>query len=758
MRYFEPFEEDTDQKLQNSGSDIIVEHDMAHLFGRCRIEAQVASSFKTAVSKSASAKLLEGIYLENGPGPTVVRAFSKDQTPYFATVLQCSLLCSVLDKTSLAGAIRQYFEKKAECAPAGETPTASPNEEGIFGFLQACEEQTSSYNWDNQLKAIGSILDYEEYEVKAPIPSVILRGLIDMLPLVQHFPENHLIEIENCRGVCLLVAWIHLVLGLCVTVIGSGNSSHHNARAYQNPKTFGSGPPQVVVNVDRSNERDFIQNGISLRIEKPSITLLAASAAEGMNEKLFHLQPDPDESEIEAVFKLPAKGYARRIFERLWGYDNKRDSFLEEIALITSGYAWALSMHLYKSIWRSRATVESPQDSSVSESSESERCLDHDNSNTYNGIVQCVIDPYQFLNAAQFLFNNRNISQQSVREYAERYSCSSLDRFPQPSERIHMILDNISDLEKRKSRWESTVRAIWDLSSVLLAFAHVRDLKLCENLSFSHVYHIPRIDRLGASLPAWNGQQPLIVDDFEWFDALADLMIHNYGIEGRPIAPRPSLLSDRGWSIYLSSFSNTDPSCTDAGFVVIRKGIPRRNNVTKHAIFDTFVEGRGFGPGCLRTVSKASEQATLCCPEAIEFGPPLCGERGDSFIVGLRIQTIHDNIPHTLRTGFADLHKALWPVEKTTPCLHSPLANEGVMLEPWSVTVSGHLFHDFEYMDERLIICLTAYNMAARWRALLSLAATTRISRRILLRGRDCCLACTIGQTAASTGKWLIIL
>ncbi|KAF2189322.1 hypothetical protein K469DRAFT_701956 [Zopfia rhizophila CBS 207.26] len=73
---------------QSSGSDIVIEEDLAEVFGRSRIAMNMASSFRTIVAASSlPTKLCEGISLCNGPGPTVIRALT--QPPYFSTVIQC---------------------------------------------------------------------------------------------------------------------------------------------------------------------------------------------------------------------------------------------------------------------------------------------------------------------------------------------------------------------------------------------------------------------------------------------------------------------------------------------------------------------------------------------------------------------------------------------------------------------------------------------------------------------------------------------
>jgi len=69
-----------------------------------------------------------------------------------------SFLLSVHEKSSLAAAIVYHFEKQAQDVPEGRVLGQTPSRDGIHGFLQACEDQTSSFHWENLLLAVGATL------------------------------------------------------------------------------------------------------------------------------------------------------------------------------------------------------------------------------------------------------------------------------------------------------------------------------------------------------------------------------------------------------------------------------------------------------------------------------------------------------------------------------------------------------------------------------------------------------------------------
>ena len=81
---------------QDTGSDIMVEADLAEFFGRCRIAQHMESSFRAVVAVSGGiTDLCDGLELVTTPGPTVLRSLISEQGHYLSTVIQCSLLASV---------------------------------------------------------------------------------------------------------------------------------------------------------------------------------------------------------------------------------------------------------------------------------------------------------------------------------------------------------------------------------------------------------------------------------------------------------------------------------------------------------------------------------------------------------------------------------------------------------------------------------------------------------------------------------------
>jgi hypothetical protein len=219
------------------------------------------------------------------------------------------------------------------------------------------------------------------------------------------------------------------------------------------------------------------------------------------------------------------------------------------------------------------------------------------------------------------------------------------------------------------------------------------------------------------------------------------------------------------------------PSLDKASYQ-LKKGVPVRNGVWKHGIVDGPSQrgssGRGGGHSEWQLENVAGEEASLCCAENVQYERALCGERGDRFVVSLRIGlhikahnlSFHDKRSEQIyyrRTGFRELHQALWRVQKATPCNHRIDKDEQIILQPSCATISGFSDNEKSDLDERIVICLTAHQSPARWRALLAVASTRNPQDsltwdQVLLRGEDTCFQCAIDQAAAEVGTWYIIL
>lgn len=91
--------------LRRSGSDFLVEEDLAAIFGRGKIEPSLEHEFRDAVEIASFTPLYaeSSTVLDAGLGPTLVRAL-KDRY-YMALVIQLSFLVWMHKETTLATAL-----------------------------------------------------------------------------------------------------------------------------------------------------------------------------------------------------------------------------------------------------------------------------------------------------------------------------------------------------------------------------------------------------------------------------------------------------------------------------------------------------------------------------------------------------------------------------------------------------------------------------------------------------------------------------
>ena len=734
---------------QGSGSDIVIEEDLAAMFGRSLIEPRMASTFRTVIAKNASTKLCDGISLEAGPGPTTLRALSKNQTPYFSMVIQCSLLTSALEKASLATAIKNIFEKQAEDAPQDQRPRANPSEDGLLGVLQACSEQTSLFDWNNLLLAVAKTLDDPERARETTIPAVVFRGLATTLPLVQHFPEDRMLHIECGEGVCLIVVWAYHVLGLSLTIRTWFENVSRDCE-------FGPRPAQIFV------DARFVVNNT---IRAPSVTLLEVANGE-TTETIFKFEPDPDEPKIEALLKKRANGYGKAVLRSLPGINNGQEAVLNDMAHVTCAFAILMSRSLCESMDQpgqddSEYDYDSASNHSFQESEgegQQQATID-DDIGSRSTLIPVPVDEDRLVEAGKFLLGIRKLNTKTISQYVTQYTdrpltSSSLD----PPVSLEAALDEDGTQGGFDENWRRAVYHARILSILILAFAHVHDLESCAELPLNYRWELLAEHASANKFCHWDGKSKIGITESVWFHAIALLMVDG----SRMQEERPALLSDRGWSIYLTTFGFEDPSHTDAGYVAIKPGTPHRNGVYKHIIIDGPDKGE-LDASEWQVEHRAGDKAALECTNTVTLGRPLCGERRDSFIVSLRMALYDRGSTSTRRAGYRELYHAIWTVQKTKSCQHPIRNKEKLTLTPGFATISGFGDKDPWECDERIRICLTAHNETARWRALLAIAHTRQPVAaeglvQVMLRGNDCCFKCAIAQTSTRSGKWFIVL
>ena len=276
-----------------------------------------------------------------------------------------------------------------------------------------------------------------------------------------------------------------------------------------------------------------------------------------------------------------------------------------------------------------------------------------------------------------------------------------------------------------------------------------------------------REHQLARQLEEWNGRDALRLQDNAWLNAIAiPLVGHRTSVWKLPWE-KVCLISDGGWSAWITTFGNLDPAQVGAGSLRLQRGRPCRNGVWKSFILNSAASRSHPFMSDPQRAEICGQMTSLHCSEKVTLENPYCGEGDDVFVVSARLRQ-HRPIPkqrpaHCI--GYKELEGYLWWAQLSQRCSHGSRASEKIKLGMDCATVAG--FGNYlEDTTERILIFQTAHSIGARW---LALAALPWLSvsgddeselhgcRQILLRGDDCCLQCAIDQAAAHRGEWFII-
>ena len=332
--------------------------------------------------------------LQAGPGPTVARAFQ--EAPYFAMVVQFSLLVWTFHATYLATAISDALRKRLEGAPPSSFLQNNPDTLGVLGVLNACESQTSSYNWNMLLDAVPRTLGYSPDRARIDIPACVLQGLLDMFPMAQTLPDDRFIHIQIPvgehidSGITMLVVWAHHVLDFTVMV-----RSRSNDGKMMKQHRFGSAETEQILIEEIDVE------------EPPSVILL-----DEQNDHLLTIKPEPDEDNllIGAVRRIPARGWGNAVLaDNLASHDSSLPLYkavIEDLQVVVIAFAVLVARNLIKD--------------------DSDRDIDDEAAGTRIRMVYPVREE-DLLRAPRFLFDNNQLSHKNVNTFVTQWTSKPLD-------------------------------------------------------------------------------------------------------------------------------------------------------------------------------------------------------------------------------------------------------------------------------------------------------------------------------------------
>jgi len=440
----------------------------------------------------------------------------------------------------------------AEETPSNIQRRMVPSIASVKGTLQACQDQTATYQWHwrMQLLSVAATLGLDESELQLPTPAEVIQGLIITLPLIQTLPEDRFVMIETTKGTCTIVVWAHILLNLRVAVrfYSKFDNKYMEIRFPRNSENS----PQVIVYMEITHHCWTTQD-VAVYDLKPSVTMFLTTT----QEELFRLNADPQHNTIRSNFKTPARGYAQKLLERSIPQLTGRQKVIEELKHISCSFAFCLAQKMARSP-RSRhksgvATTTYPEWDFPGDES-----LDPAPSHE---LMPLSVLSSQILDVACMLFDikDHQISSTKCTQYATLYSETRLSGISDAPSSIGAVLDEWAITSHAPNvGWRYLSWMALKIGILLLAFTNIQDYETCSDLPLSTNVSLISQSEIMERIQDWDGQERFAIPQDAWFEVMALLMTGDRGdkVDMRATA----LLSENGWSLYIGSLENLDPS------------------------------------------------------------------------------------------------------------------------------------------------------------------------------------------------------
>ncbi|KAI9717648.1 MAG: hypothetical protein M1812_004593 [Candelaria pacifica] len=767
------------RSLKRTGSDFLVEKDLADIFGRGKIEPSLEQHFRDVV-KIESFELLHAgssISLDAKPGATIHRAL-RDRF-YMSCMIQLSFLVWMHEETTLAAALVENMLQRYESKVPDATP--DPDYDGILKTLQACSSQTSQFDWENRVSLVESrfpksrqwfCLDHNP--IRSLSPNILL-GAMDYLYMVQSLPEDRLIMLESQIGLVPIVIWAHYILDLAVVVQNSPDGD----------VTFGrSENPQVIIKWSStfSISRGFITPKspraawvTQHEVPSPTIYLLDADMY-----VLLKTEPSGDESSrIEGQETHRLRGYGTTFLRRLF---NKKTFVADDDPIFAETANLAVSFAIILSRSMRRKPLPDYQ-------------WAEDWGNDFPSQCYLSTERWQLSDSSRLIFWGIKINEKTISCYLDRLSGKRVEDMFLPT-CIRAYLEQFTDKEHTKQLSidrQTFFEDIKQLASWIIAFAHVVNVESCADLPL-RIY--PGSGSMFcAGVLGWEGLESFNVDSRIFFNLIKKMMKKEAtGEEPTFIESGMFLTSHQGWSLFYGSVGDHDPGEINCELLYIKRGVPTnaRTGERKYQIADApsfELEGRGpprfiynngensYLPRCVAEISKRTELYTSRSDEfwlSIRFDVTESEvaswiiNRSSGVPVAEKVRALRSE-KYSLFASYSQFHEALWGVVKTIPCRHRNPRCEPLPLDLGTCLVGGLVWGGGGGGTvggpgdaPRIAICLIKGNARARWLAvngiLTSFKEAAASTRCVLLRCNDCCVDCAVKAAAAMKGEWLVIL
>ncbi|KAI9706957.1 MAG: hypothetical protein M1820_004544 [Bogoriella megaspora] len=717
------------RELKKSGSDIVVEEDLAVIFRQMRIDPAFENKFKTGIAGDAGrsptvlATLLPITLFSSGP--TVRRAL---QYPaYLPMVIQLSLLCASHNLQSLSEGLEEALRLRS--GKSGSSTFATYDSQTLHGVLRACSEQTSSFSWFSLFEEVDKRLglptrfteplrpytgpfDDPESQQKGQYYTLtvpMLQACLDMLAATQRFEDEHYVVVDSARGVSTIVVWTYHVLGLTVQVNGCPQGSC----------VFGKGRISVIVNLPGTT------------VPQPSPAMYLMDVSDEVKLKIGS-EDDHMLTDIVAERKIPALGYVKKIFEldRL----DLSPGAIHELVLFTAGMA----------------VLAAPKCHDVRKN---EPFTSRGHAHPGYIIRRSLVEEQRNLNKALDLLTGSGFCNRSEIETYVKGLEIQLEEEIRPLASLDYLKDNI-----HSSEWYRLVDMSRSLAEVIVAFAAVGNLESCQDLMLRDASALSMTHIFRDTFRWWDRKNRICIKSHDvWFSTIEDLLpgkpgysTHEYG---------RCLSSGYGWSVFLDTLWDKDPITVRPGRIWIQKGVPYRDGSYARAMVDG---PNTFETNCpeFKVRERFNDEFRPRCEIDVDPARYMVALRDDCFFVSRRLRI--GGRSKFCCIGYNEMAACRFTGHLVPSCDH--VGEDLAKLDRGMVTLEGFIKTISEVPFERLNFLLTSGNPDARWLGLLGLSEYAAEWRhdskpwRIMIKGPQTCMSCCIQYATAMSDYTFLIL
>ena len=738
--------------LRKTGSDLVVEEDLAAIFGRGKLEASLEKQFRKQVSKDLDITPTQygsSITLDTRPGPTLNRALIEKDRYYLSAVVQLSLLAWFHKKLELALVLTECMRKRFSQRIPDARP--DPGLEGILGTLRACASETSNFSWNvyvqkihiklqrgfEQIVKTGATVDHHSLNTIRPHT---LLALMDFLYLIQAFPDERRVRLSDQTGLVPLVIWAHYILSLTVIIRGypggdvkfGSNPSPHVSIPWEKNYTWSGWLGGEVCLLDSAMS-------VVLRIDSDDIKLKSIAHAE----------------------RIPVKEYGTTWLRRRFNNHiliADEDPLYQEVVELLVAMAITVSKRLVHGHLK-------PPGSAIGSMKEvyAPRKLE--------------IDRFAIYEAATVLFADIPLDKKGIESFVSKMThARTLADISKPTSLSTYLKRRASNAPNEPYR--EYFHGLDLLTLILLTFAMVPSIRSCSEMPIS-LWDYP-LTCLSLSNRLIGTEGPIAVDEAEFFEVAALLLAPETVESARPQWSSHFLFSDFGWSLTLHNLGNADPATNGIGRYCFLKGVPTNTETgeRKYCMQDlgpdvlnlvfanhphryVYERGDSYIPRSVATVSKRQEVYSTSRDAFLLMLDYRIKDTTRISNTELSADGLYKAQHFEMTSGFRALHRSLWQVHIGPSCDHKLDPESSLPLRMDMVTTSALDWADegveVEAVEvpERIAICLTKGDRHMRW---LALQEATRSKKRQVMLRADGCEECTVEALADLPGQWIVIL